>query len=37
MKIAGDIVLSGQLNELTKEAGRLLDRSLGVEVHNSIL
>jgi hypothetical protein len=37
MKIAEDIVLSGQLKELTKEAGRLLNRSLSVVVHNSIL
>ena len=26
MKIAGDIVMSGQLKELTKEAGRSLKR-----------
>jgi hypothetical protein len=37
MKIAGDIVMSGQLKELTIEAGRSLNRSLSVEVQYSIL
>jgi hypothetical protein len=32
MRVAGDIVMSGQLKELTKEAGRSLNRSLSVEV-----